>query len=142
MNRALKNIEKDILHIVKGHSQIIAAYLFGSYARGKPTPLSDIDIAILINRQDSNKANNLNFEFEVESELLRQLPEYSFDVRNLNDAPILIQGKIITEGRLLLVKDQRNLSDFVEYIIPRYLDFRIDYNFLQNKQYQAYLNGR
>ena len=142
MNRALKNIEKDILHILKGHSQIIAAYLFGSYVKNNMTPLSDIDIAILINRHDSNKANNLNFEFQVESELLRQLPGYSFDVRNLNDAPILIQGKIITEGRLLLVKDQRNLSDFVEYVIPRYLDFKIDYNFLLNNQYQAHLNGR
>jgi len=142
VNRALKNIEKEILYTLKGHSQIIAAYLFGSYARNNPIPLSDIDIAILINSYDSNKVTNIDFEFQVESELLRRLPEYSFDIRTLNDAPILIQGKIITEGRLLFTKDRRKLSDFVEYIIPRYLDFRIDYNFLQNKQYKAHLNGR
>ena len=142
MNRALKNIEKEILYTLKGHSQIIAAYLFGSYARNNPIPLSDIDIAILTNSYDSNKATNLDFEFHVESELLRKLPEYSFDIRTLNDAPILIQGKIISEGQLLFTKDQRKLSEFEEYILPRYFDFKIDYNFLLNNQYQAHLNGR
>jgi len=124
------------------YSQIIAVYIFGSYVKEKMTPLSDIDLALVTETNEDKGKEILDFEFVIESEIIRHLPEYRFDVRTLNCAPILIQGKIITEGKLLLTKDQQKLSEFEEYILPRYFDFKIDYDFLLNNQYQAHLNGR
>jgi len=48
----MKNIDKikEILkQYFKKHPEIEIAYIFGSVAQGKENPLSDIDIAIIIN---------------------------------------------------------------------------------------------
>mgnify|MGYP000011035284 CR=1 FL=1 len=137
-----KHIEQKLTTILNQYPQIIATYLFGSYANDQMTPLSDIDIAVLTGQPENDKKKMLDFDFLVEADLIHHLPEYKFDVRNLNQAPVLIQGKIVTEGKLLFTKDQHKLSDFEEYVILRYLDFRIDYNYLLQNQYQESLNGR
>ena len=137
-----KHIEQQLTKVLKQYPEIIAVYLFGSYANDQMTSFSDIDIAILVDKLKNDKKKMLDFDFLVEADLIHNLPGYKFDVRNLNQAPVLVQGKIITEGRLLFTKDQRKLSEFEEYIILRYLDFRIDYNYLLQNQYQEIINGR
>jgi len=43
----LESIRKYIDELRKRNIDIVAAYLFGSYAKGKPTEWSDIDVAIV-----------------------------------------------------------------------------------------------
>ncbi len=43
----LKSIQKYVDELRKRHIDVIAAYLFGSYAKGKPTEWSDVDVAII-----------------------------------------------------------------------------------------------
>jgi len=42
-----KDIKKYVAELRKKNIDIVAAYLFGSYANGKPTKWSDIDVALL-----------------------------------------------------------------------------------------------
>jgi predicted nucleotidyltransferase len=43
----LESIQKYVDELRKRNIDIVAAYLFGSYAEGKPTDWSDIDVAIV-----------------------------------------------------------------------------------------------
>ncbi|MFH1292708.1 MAG: nucleotidyltransferase domain-containing protein [Pseudomonadota bacterium] len=47
-------IKKNIAAYFSNNNEVIAVYLFGSYAEGKERPLSDIDIGILLDRTDHN----------------------------------------------------------------------------------------
>ena len=44
---AIKSVIEKLRRIMAKYPQILAAYLYGSYAKGCPGPLSDIDIAIV-----------------------------------------------------------------------------------------------
>ena len=70
----LDNISRQIVqsyHSVYG-SDIVAIYLYGSYARGDFNYSSDVDILVLVNMDDDgirNKKTELaNFTFDVEME--------------------------------------------------------------------------
>lgn len=116
------------------------AYLFGSYAIDKETPLSDIDIAIYQKKHKSAYEYRMA-EFKIESELTELMPNIKFDVRSFNDAPILVIGKILNEGKLLFYKDDNFYFDYLVNKRMRYMDFLIVYNPLFEERYKNLLNG-
>ena len=66
----IKGFARDSKHILK--ENVIAEYLFGSYATNTYTPLSDIDILIVVNsftpeirRQMSGLASDYSLEYDV-----------------------------------------------------------------------------
>lgn len=44
------------------YSEIVKAYLFGSFAKGKSTPDSDIDIALVFRKLDESKRFNIQVQ--------------------------------------------------------------------------------
>ena len=65
---------------------VVAVYLFGSYASGKQHPLSDIDLCVII--KDRNK------EYET------TLPASdNLDVSFFHRLPITIKYRVFTEGK-------------------------------------------
>ena len=56
-----KNIEIYINSVAKQHPELIAAYLFGSYAKNKERSESDIDIALIMD----NLSDNERFDTQV-----------------------------------------------------------------------------
>ena len=133
----LKNIRK----ICEEQQEITALYLHGSFAAGNPTPLSDIDLAVLLD--DSIHQNRyLEKALSLEDLFCSQMPDHNFDVRIINHAPILVQGNIITDGRLLFCSDEEKLADFQERVILPYLDFKIDYDRLISEIYNRHIHDR
>jgi predicted nucleotidyltransferase len=100
--------------------QVIAAYLFGSYAGGRPTPLSDVDIGILL-------VNNLSDmeSFKIEMHLLGKLQKIlgtnNIDLVVLNKAPLPIQYHA-TCGILFFSTNEEKRTGFVEYVRKYYID--------------------
>ncbi len=123
------------------YKEIEFAYLFGSYALNLETPLSDIDIAVYQRCQKSPYDLRMS-EFNIESDLIRILPEYKFDVRSFNDAPIIVVGKILNEGTLLFYKDESFYYDYLVNKRMQYMDYLIIYNPIFNEQYERLLNDR
>jgi len=65
-------IEKISLYFDQ-RSEVIAVYLFGSYAKGRQERDSDIDLAILLNRDDRPRQNELRRQYIVAlSHILRK----------------------------------------------------------------------
>jgi predicted nucleotidyltransferase len=90
-------------------SGITAVYLFGSQASGTTIPGSDVDIAVLFDRSDSDFISS-----RIE-EILLQLPKLlRKDVHPLamNFASEALLKQIFGKGRCLLVVDSRKLAEF------------------------------
>jgi len=136
-NNLIQAIKRFLLEI----NDIEFAYLYGSYAFDKETPLSDLDIAVY---QKTNKpAYGLRMtEFKIESDLTQLLPGYKFDVRSFNDAPIVVIGKILNEGRLLFYNDEKFYYDYLVNMRLQYMDYSIVYDPIFNERYEKLLNDR
>ncbi len=98
-----ENLEKRLTRALDGlPSRVVAAYLFGSEARGEATVRSDVDIAILLGEPRAKTLAGGGFDLaaELDSEIGR-----SVDLVLLNDAPVDLAARVLRDGRLLLDRD-------------------------------------
>lgn len=121
-------IEK-LKDFIKKQKYVRVAYLFGSFARGKEGPLSDVDIAVLLDeRLDKSKRFDLRLELITEiSGILGIMEADKLDVIVMNDAPINLNQEIIKNGKVLVVKDLKKKIEFESKTLSKYLD-RIYYD--------------
>jgi len=113
------------VEIVSGLKEIVAFYLFGSYAMGRPTPLSDIDLAVLF---DCSVDKNMFFtkKLQLMGDLSTILGTDGIDLVILNEAPPGLGYRVIKDGRLLYSKDEDKdqLVAFKVRALDRYFDFQ------------------
>jgi len=100
------------------HPEIIAAYVFGSFARQEA--FGDLDVAALI--AAPRLAEPLKFELALERDL-EKLVRIPADVRILNEAPRSFQYTVIRQGTVLLDRDPNRRAAFEGNVIKQYLDF-------------------
>ncbi len=105
--------------------EIVLAYLYGSVARGRPMPWSDVDVALVLDPPLA-PADRLAFELEVELALASASGLHQVEVRVVNDAPILVQGAVVTEGLLVYARDDERRIAYETATRSRYFDFLPD----------------
>jgi len=96
-------IKQDVLKLIpkveiylKSREDIQFAYLFGSFARDKVTPLSDVDVAVYLTGDDISDKR-----LEILGDLIDILKTDKIDLVILNIAPLSLQMKILQNKRLL-----------------------------------------
>lgn len=105
-----------------GQPDVIAVYLYGSHAQGQANVLSDVDLAVLLEKKVKNKFDRqLKFISNIQSIVGKQ----DADVKLLNDDYSLnYLHKVLAEGKLIYVKDKNKLNFFKEKITALYFDFK------------------
>jgi len=111
-----------IVPIVKSHSEIKLAYLFGSQVTGDTGALSDYDFAFYVDEKDSKKLYDLKFILMDEISRTLKTDRIDIIILNLTDSPEL-KYKIIKEGRLLYSEEP-----FKVLIEPRILNDYFDFH--------------
>lgn len=111
-------IENHIKNALEKHSEIVFAYIHGSFA--KQADFKDIDVAVYLKEHPSSF---LQYEIALETELMGAALPYPIDVRALNGAPLSFKYHVIKEGMLLMVKDDDLRADFQEATLSGYFDF-------------------
>ncbi|HUY01026.1 MAG TPA: nucleotidyltransferase domain-containing protein [Candidatus Deferrimicrobium sp.] len=97
-------------------SEFSLVYLFGSLAKRRLTPLSDIDIGILINK----KCDFFNLQIELIGKFMDVLHE-EVDVVILDTAPPLLKFEVI-KGILLFQRDDKTRIEFEVKVRNEYYD--------------------
>ena len=85
------------------------AYLFGSVARGDTGPLSDVDVALLLRTGVSREAA-FDLRLRMMTALGRAFDADEIDVIVLNDAPLLLQHRILRDGKVLFCRKAEIVS--------------------------------
>lgn len=83
--------------------RLIAAYLFGSVARGTDRPTSDIDVAILLRTPPTDGLEGVRFTLEGELERVVGRP---CQIVLLNDASADLVHRVLRDGTLLVERDR------------------------------------
>lgn len=103
--------------------QMSAVILFGSLAKGMETPLSDVDLAVLYdkNLNDAELEKLHGQVYEIISDLLTT---DSIDLINLNTAPLPMRYGAIRQAKILILNNRDAYVDFWEHTVKQYLDFK------------------
>jgi predicted nucleotidyltransferase len=97
-------------------------YLFGSYATGKFNPMSDIDLAAMVNNVNSDKAY-IDLLLRLNTDFPNLLQRDDIDVVILNNAPLALRYRILETGKLLFCRDNKLRVRFIYETVRDYLDF-------------------
>lgn len=114
---------KGLPGIAEKDHDVIALFLFGSAVSGNLKPLSDIDLAVLLN-PEPDKMKLFEKELEMRSSIFEVLNTESFDLVNLNTAPVRFVHNILSGGKILFCRNKYALADFSEKNTLSYLDFK------------------
>ena len=109
---------------LNSYPEIVAAYLFGSIVTGEINPMSDVDVAILLEKQTPHQ-RELLLAFEVMSDA-QKIFHREGDVKVLNrikDLPFL--HEVLSNGKLIYERDRETHRDFVARTISAYFDFTV-----------------
>jgi predicted nucleotidyltransferase len=127
------NIEA-LVNCLAAQPDVLAAYLFGSYATGKARPESDVDVAVLLSGTDEMERfeRRLRLMGEVEEALGRR----SADVVVLNDAPPLLAHQVLMHGRLIFERDRAGRVEFEVRTGKIYADLQPMYEYHSHDLFQ------
>jgi predicted nucleotidyltransferase len=105
---------------VAAERDVIAAWLFGSVARGTAGPLSDIDVALAFASAGDRDA----VCGRVIDALARRLRTGCIDLVVFDRTSIPLRARIIREGRRVVCRDRRTCERLAVDAVMRDLDFR------------------
>ncbi|AGB42246.1 putative nucleotidyltransferase [Halobacteroides halobius DSM 5150] len=116
-------ISNTLQDILSTKQEIVFVYLFGSVAKGSENKLSDIDIAIYLNKDNMPPSGNFGYKAELIAELEEKI-EKEIDLVILNDVSLELAFNIIKDGKLVLCNSKRKRADFHFRTQRDYLDFK------------------
>lgn len=114
IKKAIGELKRDDLGIV---------YIYGSFAEGEPSELSDIDIGIVLTQLEilNNPIDSYNEFFKTFSNVIDE--PYDLDISLLQNSTLELQYEVICRGRVVYAITQEFKDNYEENIINNYLDF-------------------
>ncbi len=120
--------------IFKEYPYIASAYLFGSAASGKAGPMSDVDIAILLNKNSPTGRQLIHAEDYLSYRLAKALRVKEVDLIELNRQGLLFQHNVLRTGILIYDADPSVRIRFVTRVISYFCDFAPTLRFMEKYQ--------
>jgi len=130
-------LREEIKKVLKGHEEILVAYLYGSMVKGYEGKRSDIDVGLLLKE-----------DFEAEALYLAQVAgeikekcglDREVDVRILDKRPYRFLHQVIKEGGVILCRDEGKRVRFETSVIDGYIDFKPFYEQYDEKRRERLL---
>jgi predicted nucleotidyltransferase len=114
------NIEKTITNYFKDQKEIIAVYLFGSYAVNQQRVMSDIDIGLIVENDvvETIKKRQSSYLADL-SRILRK--DIHLVILNISSEELLAQ--VFKKGKCLLINKPKELSVYKMRMFSKIADF-------------------
>ncbi len=94
---------------VQHHPKVMAVFLFGSWARGEQMPISDVDIAVLLDNPDKRDEADIGSMYSP-----------TIDLVLFHRLPVRIQFQVLKEGQPLFVRDAEKLIETTFQVMRLY----------------------
>lgn len=126
-----KDIQKRIplLKSLIREPNITFVYLFGGLLRERPSPLSDVDIAVYV--KDLRRLDYL----ELFREITNALGTDEVDLVILNDASLSLAGRILQNRKVLIDKKPFLRHKYESLTLRKYFDFVIKEKAIFKRRY-------
>ena len=119
-DREMLVLADSITFYFKIRPEVVAVYLFGSYAQVREKPFSDIDLGVLLDHKSLPKKNDLETTYTVDLE--KQLRK-DFHIIILNAAGEMLLAQIFKREKCIVQRNPSLLSRFKTASYSRIADF-------------------
>jgi hypothetical protein len=110
--RKMKNLKRiAVLEQIKLHPSVLAIYLFGSYTKNKTKPISDIDIAVILDNPTKDTEADIG-----------SLYSEKIDIALFHRLPLYIQFEVFKYGQEIFNRDEKKLLRIKRKVLNEYLD--------------------
>jgi uncharacterized protein len=107
----------------KMHDRIAVVYLFGSSATGQAGPMSDIDLAVLLNGGDPGAGTDLRLD--LYADCTRALKRNDVDIIVLNRTKnLFLLEDVVLNGIVLYEEDAGLREEFEVRVMHDFIEFR------------------
>jgi predicted nucleotidyltransferase len=110
-------------------SNVVFAYLFGGMLKDRPSPLSDVDIAVYV--KDMKKVDYLGMFGKIADILGTD----EIDLVILNNAPLSLTGRILQGRKVLVDKKPFVRHLFESRILREFFDFTVKERDILKRRY-------
>lgn len=119
--------------------EVLAAWLFGSVARDRATPESDVDFAVLLRDHAPQGLERLALLDAIAERLARLLgtSERRIDVVAIDEQGPVFQHGVLASGHLVYERDPRQRLLFACSVTRRYLDFKPTLDIFDRAKYRG-----
>lgn len=131
---AANRLASDLRSVLPGILElqpVSLAYLYGSATTGRMHPFSDIDIALLVD-EGLSPLERLKLTLRIQLDVADQCDLSNADVRIINDAPLIFQGRVVCGGLLIYARDEQERLKFETATRLRYFDYQPVHRRLQD----------
>jgi predicted nucleotidyltransferase len=122
---ASRTIELDLrraARVVKSHPEILAAYLYGSHAKGHAGPQSDVDVAVLLReRRGRMRRIPATYEADLANAISAAVGRSVVEVIVLNTASPLLAREVL-RGHRFFTRERDAVMAYEYRIRQRYID--------------------
>lgn len=129
-----QRIAKTLRQFFRRKPEVTLAYLFGSMVRGDRHALSDIDVAVLLNKVP---AESLDYKIRMTTELSKALDTEHVDLVILNETPPRLRFEVVHHGEALFVRNDEIRCDFEVRARLEYFDVRplleLQYDYMKKR---------
>jgi len=101
--------------------EILFAYLFGSFGKGKQLPLSDVDIAVYLKEPTVVQEKKM----EILGTLIDILQTDEIDLVILNSVPLPLRMRILESKRVIVDREPLVRHHYESLTMREYFDFSI-----------------
>jgi uncharacterized protein len=116
---------------LRSDEDVVFAYLFGSLAKGKAGPLSDVDIAVYC-REDVSLADK---KLELLGNLVETLNTDEIDLVLLNKAPLTLRMKILEHRKIVVDKAPFLRHRYESLTMREYFDFSVKESLILRRKF-------
>lgn len=102
-----------LMYDLSKNYQVLAIYLYGSYARMEPKPYSDIDIAVIT--QMTDPLRDLK-------EIIGSYSSKKLDVQVFSDLPLPARMQVLAQGVPLYIRNEDSLWSVIKSVSLSYMD--------------------
>ncbi len=103
---------------------VVAVVLFGSYAKNRETPISDIDLCVIDSVISKKDKDNL---YAKSTDKVQ--------VSIFSDLPVAVKFRALKEGKVLFVADKKKLDSIKADTLMEFMDFRHILDYYYKKVY-------
>jgi predicted nucleotidyltransferase len=119
----INRLQMKVPEILARHP-VMLAYLYGSAVEGTLTPSSDVDIALVFDPKSGlSSYERMQIEFRIANEIERGCGIREADVRSVDNAPLVVQGMVVSEGIILYSRNEEFRVEYEVQTRKRYFDF-------------------
>jgi uncharacterized protein len=113
---------REQLPVILEDEPVRLAYLHGSHITGQTTPLSDVDVALVVGDAIDPLAR-LKLILRVQLALADRCGIENADVQVIDGAPLVFRGRVVSEGVLVYSRDEKERIAFEVKTRMRYFDY-------------------